>query len=415
MRASSDAPSAGNDQPRWQDCALQDVTRSISTGPFGSLLHKHDYIDDGVPVINPVNLVDGRIECDARVTVSVDTAHRLSVYRVQAGDVLVARRGDIGRCAVATRDNEGWLCGTGCFFVRPSNSLDSRFLALLLGSPEYRKDLEASSSGATMLNLSNTALGALTIRLPPLDEQKRIVAKLDQAFASLDCVRANAEATATDLIQMRDSIISVSLDSALDASSKRIRLGELCAIARGGSPRPISKFLTDEPSGINWIKISDATASGKFIESTKEKITQDGISRSRYVTSGSFLLTNSMSFGRPYILRTNGCIHDGWLVLEPDYKQVDQEYLYYLLGSRKIYEEFDRSAAGSTVRNLNIGLVSRVCIRLPPLEKQREAVASIVAAVSAVDKLAKANEIKLADIAALRQSLLQAAFSGQLS
>jgi len=276
-------------------------------------------------------------------------------------------------------------------------------------------DLSEYVSGMTVPKLNQGNLRQIEVPLPSLDEQKRIVSALDHVFVALDRARANAEANAADLSQLRESIISSSLEVGLNPDSKRIRLAELCAIARGGSPRPISAFLTDDPHGINWIKISDATASGKFIESTKEKIIPEGISRSRYVISGSFLLTNSMSFGRPYILRTNGCIHDGWLVMEPDYKQVDQEYLYYLLGSRQIYGEFDRLAAGSTVRNLNIDLVSKVLIRLPSLEKQREAVSSIVGAVGAVDELMKANEVKIADIVALRQSMLQAAFAGQLT
>src|SRR5207249_135785 len=92
-------------------------------------------------------------------------------------------------------------------------------------------------------------------------------------------------------------------------------LGEICDIARGGSPRPIEKFLTYEADGINWIKIGDATASTKYIYRTEEKIKPDGVKRSRLVNDGDFLLSNSMSFGRPYIMRTTGCIHDGWLVL----------------------------------------------------------------------------------------------------
>ena len=325
------------------------------------------------------------------------------------GPVLViGRKGSAGE--VTRVDGPLWPLDVTYYTEHDKERVEFDFLEYMLRV----LDLPALAKGVKP-GINRNDVYSLEVSLPLLGEQKRIVAKLDQAFAALDRARANAEANAADLSQLRDSIISTSLESALDACSKKIRLGELCAIARGGSPRPISKFLTDDPQGINWIKISDATASGKFIERTKERIIPEGASRSRYVTSGSFLLTNSMSFGRPYILRTNGCIHDGWLVLEPDYKQVDQEYLYYLLGSRQVYGEFDRLAAGSTVRNLNIDLVSRVSIRLPPLEKQRETVASIVVAVGAVDKLVKVNERKLADLTTLRQSLLQAAFSGQLS
>jgi type I restriction enzyme S subunit len=110
------------------------------------------------------------------------------------------------------------------------------------------------------------------------------------------------------------------------------KLGEVLTIERGGSPRPIKKYLTDSSEGINWIKISDATASNKYIYETKEKITKDGLHKTRLVNEGDFLLSNSMSFGRPYIMKTTGCIHDGWLVLKQDEKKVfETEYLYYLL------------------------------------------------------------------------------------
>jgi type I restriction enzyme S subunit len=154
-----------------------------------------------------------------------------------------------------------------------------------------------------------------------------------------------------------------------------IALRDLCSIARGGSPRPIKNFITDDPNGINWIKIGDTKKGGRYIDSTMEKIKPEGIARSRFVEVGSFLLSNSMSFGRPYILRTSGCIHDGWLVLEPDYERVNQDFLYHVLGSRTVFDQFDRLAAGSTVRNLNIGLVEGVEIPLPPLEEQQRIVA----------------------------------------
>jgi type I restriction enzyme S subunit len=150
------------------------------------------------------------------------------------------------------------------------------------------------------------------------------------------------------------------------------RLGEIFEIARGGSPRPIEKFITDDPSGLNWIKIGDATASGKFIKSTKEKIKPEGLSKSRFVNVGDFLLTNSMSFGRPYIMATEGCIHDGWLVLKPrNRKVVDQDYMYHLLSSDPIYRKFAGRASGSTVKNLNAEIVSSIEIKLPPLKEQR--------------------------------------------
>ena len=188
-------------------------------------------------------------------------------------------------------------------------------------------------------------------------------------------------------------------------------LGEVCFIARGGSPRPIQEFLTDDANGVNWIKISDATASDKYIFETKQKIKPSGISRSRLVNEGDFLLSNSMSFGRPYIMKTTGCIHDGWLVLSEYDKYFDQGFLYHLLSSPVVFEQFDKLAAGSTVRNLNIELASRVVLPIPPLPEQQRIVALLDAAFASI-ATAKANtEQNLKNAHALFDSYLHEVFS----
>jgi type I restriction enzyme S subunit len=180
------------------------------------------------------------------------------------------------------------------------------------------------------------------------------------------------------------------------------RLGDIFEIARGGSPRPIEKFITDDPAGLNWIKIGDATASGKFIEATKEKIRPEGLSKTRLVNAGDFLLTNSMSFGRPYIMATNGCIHDGWLVLKPnDRSLIDQDYFYHLLGSDAIYNKFAARASGSTVKNLNTEIVSEIEIRLPPIDEQRR----IAAILDKADALRRKRERALGLLDSLTQSI----------
>ena len=190
-------------------------------------------------------------------------------------------------------------------------------------------------------------------------------------------------------------------------------LGEIGDIERGGSPRPIQEFITTDPNGINWIKIGDATASGKYIYKTEEKIKPEGVKRSRMVYEGDFILSNSMSFGRPYIMKTTGCIHDGWLVLHQP--KVDPDYLYHALSSDLVFDQFDRLAAGSTVRNLNIGLAKSVEIPYPPLaEQQRRIVAAIDALTEETQRLARLSERKHAALEALKKSLLRQAFTGEL-
>lgn len=156
-----------------------------------------------------------------------------------------------------------------------------------------------------------------------------------------------------------------------------VPLGELCIIERGASPRPIHDFMTDAADGVNWIKIGDAEVGGKYITKTKERVTPEGASKSRRVKPGDFILSNSMSFGRPYIMAIEGCIHDGWLLLRDHSPNLDQDYLYHILGSDRVFEQFKRAATGGVVNNLNSEIVRGVKIPLPPYAVQKEVVAEI--------------------------------------
>jgi type I restriction enzyme S subunit len=229
----------------------------------------------------------------------------------------------------------------------------------------------------------------------------------------LDLAAKANETAASRTRELLDSTLSQIFGRLFEHHPVRA-LGEVLEIARGGSPRPISAFLTDREDGVNWVKIGDATASRKYIHSTKEKIKPSGVSRSRMVYEGDFLLSNSMSFGRPYIMRTVGCIHDGWLVLRDVDKLFDQDYLYYLLGSRMLYEEFSKRAQGSTVQNLNSALVSDVRIPVPPLGEQLRVSAVAHGIEEAVHKLLATYSARLQKIDSLRSSLIQAAFRGEL-
>lgn len=156
-----------------------------------------------------------------------------------------------------------------------------------------------------------------------------------------------------------------------------VPIGELCIVERGASPRPIHDFITDNPDGINWIKIGDAEVGSKYITSTKERVNPEGAAKSRRVKPGDFILSNSMSFGRPYIMAIDGCIHDGWLLLRDQSSLLDQDFLYNILGSKLVYSQFKQAATGGVVNNLNSEIVRGVQIPLPPLEVQKEIVAEI--------------------------------------
>ena len=192
------------------------------------------------------------------------------------------------------------------------------------------------------------------------------------------------------------------------------RLGEIANIARGGSPRPIQDYITNAENGINWIKIGDTAENSKYISSAKEKIKPEGIKHSRFVHSGDFLLTNSMSFGRPYILKIDGCIHDGWLVFANIKECLNQDYLYYILSSKYIYETFSHIAVGSTVKNLKSDTVKQVLFPLPSISEQNRIVESVDKIFTIIKSIEQNKSILQDSIKQAKSKILDLAIHGKL-
>ena len=179
---------------------------------------------------------------------------------------------------------------------------------------------------------------------------------------------------------------------------KTVKLNDILSITRGASPRPISNYITNESDGVNWIKIGDVDPNSFFITHTEEKITKEGAKKSRYVKEGDFILSNSMSFGRPYILKINGCVHDGWLILSDYENYVTSSYLYYLLRSPIVQNQFDGSANGATVRNLNSDIVRKVSVSIHTDKTEQQKIAAHLDTIqSAIDnkkqQLAQLDEL----------------------
>lgn len=185
--------------------------------------------------------------------------------------------------------------------------------------------------------------------------------------------------------------------------------GDKVKIYRGGSPRPIQDYITESEDGVNWIKIGDVKENDKYITSTNEKIIPEGVSNSRKVSKGDFILSNSMSFGRPYILKLNGCIHDGWLTIQGYENSFDTDYLYYMLSSELIYKQYINMASGSSVKNLNKEKVAELLIAYPSKDEQKR----IAEKLSDIDNLISILEKQINKKKAIKQGAMQELLNGK--
>jgi len=184
---------------------------------------------------------------------------------------------------------------------------------------------------------------------------------------------------------------------------------DILKLDRGSSPRPIVNFMTDSDDGVNWIKIGDTKDEAAFINSTKEKITKEGAKKSREVSKGEIILSNSMSYGKPYILNIDGYIHDGWFVIRNYEQNLDKGYLIQLLGGEIVQRQYKRLAAGGVVTNISSELVYFVKVNLPPLPEQRK----IAKILSTWDKAISTTERLIDNSKQQKKALMQQLLTGK--
>ena len=166
----------GDGAVKWETAILSDISTNIQTGPFGSQLHQSDYSIEGTPVVMPKDLVNGHISEATIARISDAHIERLSRHKIEIGDILYSRRGDVGRCAFATEKEAGWLCGTGCLRVSTDVSkANPKFVFYQLQKPDTIGWVEKHAVGATMLNLNTAILSRVPIEIPSLNTQNRIV------------------------------------------------------------------------------------------------------------------------------------------------------------------------------------------------------------------------------------------------
>ena len=191
----------------WEWCRLGELLYKFSTGPFGSMLHKSDYVPKGIPLVNPTNLIGDKITPSSKMLVDGQTRERLSKYILLKGELVIARRGDLSKCAVVTEKEDGWLCGTGSFFVQPTDFISKKYFLKLYKSLFFQNQLTKTAVGQTMANLNQKVLNNSILPLPPLPEQKAIVAKVENLLALCDQLEFQITQSQTHAEQLMQAVL----------------------------------------------------------------------------------------------------------------------------------------------------------------------------------------------------------------
>lgn len=291
-------------------------------------------------------------------------------FGFQPGHILfMSRNPHLRKCSMV--DFAG-VCSDSTYVVetRDENVLLQKYLLIEMQSDRFWKWAEENKSGSVNYLINYCTLDSYEFDLPPVEEQRALSEKL---WAANDLKEKYQNLLAATDEMLKAKFREMFGDPSCNVNGYPVRrLSELMQIERGGSPRPIGDYLTNQPDGVNWIKIGDVTAEDIYITHTAEKILKSGVSKSRHVFPGDFLLSNSMSFGRPYILKIDGYIHDGWLVLHDTNNTFNQIYLYSALSCEYSYRSFSAAASGSCVKNLNKDLAGMLKIVVPPRDRQDE-------------------------------------------
>ena len=418
-------------------------TDSFSDGPFGSNLKTVHYITEPeVRIIQLSNIGEnGWKDQNVKYTSYKHLEEVIPRCEVHPGDFVIAKMMPAGRTIEVPDLGTRITLGSDAMKFVPNKNLDKKYLLWAMHSQAFLEQVYSEAHGITRVRTTLNGVKSYVLPIPPLKEQHRIVAKIEEmlpyveryaeAYEKLEQFNAKfpedmkksilqyaiqgklveqrpEEGSAEELyqkiqeekqkltkegkIKKEKPLAEISEDEIpfdIPDNWKWDRLGNLLIIERGGSPRPIKDFITTDDNGINWIKIGDTEKGSKYINSCAEKIKPEGMKKSRYVEKGDFILSNSMSFGRPYILNIDGCIHDGWLVLRQPVQVFDNDYLYYLLSSPMVFYQFCGRVAGAVVNNLNSDKVALTVVPIPPIDEQKRIARKIEEMLPYVDQLIK--------------------------
>lgn len=407
----------------WELKKLGELT-SFRTGPFGSALHKSDYTDGGVPVINPMHIIDGQIVPTWSMTITESVANKLSEFRLKPNEVVIGRRGDMGRCAIVKEEQLGWLCGTGAMIVRPLSGIDAVFLQRVLSSPSVVSSIEDTSVGSTMINLNQATLRGLVIQTPPFREQRAIATALsdvDALIASLDKLIAKKrdlkQATMQQLLTGQRRLPGFSGEWAVK------RLGDLFIFSGGLSA---SRDQLSE-IGYCYLHYGDIHKSSKafidvaaeFMDIPKLDVRLSDVSPSALLKDGDVVFVDASEDDegtsrhwvvvnredRPYI----SGLHT--IVAKSKDGSLSNDFKRYCFQTQNIKQQFMFYSVGTKVSGISKTNIAKLELKFPPLLEEQAAIATILSDMDAEIATLEARRDKTR---ALKQGMMQELLTGRI-
>jgi type I restriction enzyme, S subunit len=398
----------------WLSITLgQACKEKIKTGPFGSQLHAHEYVESGIPVIMPKDLLNGNIIIDKAARISQEKADVLSKHKLENGDLIFSRRGNVTCAAIVTVKEVGCICGTGCLRVRlDKNCVSPPFLNALIQNENVKDWLESNAVGQTMLNLNTTILSNLPIQIPPLLEQCRIAEVLGVWDESIDLLeRLIGRIRSRKQGLMQQLLTGKKRFKEFEGSEwENTFIKKIAKLTAGGTPDTnIFEYWNGD---IPWMKSGDVNL--RKIHKVDGRITQSGFDNSstKRIPPHSVLIAlagQGKTRGLVAINEIELCTNQSIAAIIPNPSKLYFEYLYYNLESR--YQELRALSSGDGGRGgLNLKIIGQIEICLPSLPEQEK----IAAVLSAADEEISTLEKQLAAYKQQKLGLMQQLLTGRI-
>ena len=401
----------------WAAIQLGEVA-GFRTGPFGSALHKSDYTQHGVPVINPMHIVDGDIAPTQAMTITESAAKSLSEFRLKTGEIVIGRRGDMGRCAVVRPKQHGWLCGTGSMIVRCNDGIDADFLQRVLSSPPVIAAIEDASVGTTMVNLNQGTLAALRIQCPPLPEQRAIA----QALSDVDGLLGGLDR----LIAKKRDLKQAAMQQLLTGQTRLPGFTGEWVVKTLIELAEQKKELFDDgdwieaehirSAGIRLIQTGNIGI-GCFVEKADKKYIDDksfALLRCKELRAGDLLICRLADpAGRACVLPKIGddrvVTSVDVTIFRPPTEVVDRQFLSHAFSTSAWFKAVSDRSGGTTHKRIARGSLGRIAIKIPNLDEQT----AIAAVLSDMDTELTALESRRDKTRSVKQAMMQELLTGR--